>query len=156
MIRAFARYWLPVIVWSAVISYASTDQFSAQNTGTVIERVITAIIGHPLPAAEFDALHFAIRKFAHLAEYAILGALAFRAARGGERGWNATWALTALAIAAAIAIGDEFHQSFVPSRTGSPVDVLIDTAGATVSQIVWRIAAGRGSRFRGIDVDASS
>lgn len=143
MNRTFVRYWLPVVIWAAVISFASTDEFSAQNTGTVIERVITVIIGHPLPPEQFDPLHFAIRKLAHLTEYAILGALAYRAARKGERGWNTRWAITAILIAAAVATGDEFHQRFVPSRTASPVDVLIDTIGATISQIVWRIASNR-------------
>lgn len=143
MTRTFARYWLPVILWAAVITLASADEFSARNTGTVIEKVIAAILGHPLPPEQFDPLHFVIRKLAHLAEYAVLGALAFRACRADERGWNAKWALTAVAVALAVAIVDELHQSFVPSRTGSPIDVLFDTAGATISQIVWRFTTDR-------------
>jgi VanZ family protein len=141
--RTFVRYWLPVILWTAVITLASTDEFSARNTGNVIEKVITAILGHPLPPEQFDPLHFVIRKLAHLTEYGILGALAFRACRAGERGWNAKWALTAVAVALAVAVGDEFHQRFVPTRTASPIDVMIDTAGATISQIVWRFATDR-------------
>ena len=143
MNRTFIRYWLPVVIWAALISFASSDDFSAQNTGTVIERVIAVIVGHPLPPEQFDPLHFAIRKLAHLAEYAILGALAYRAARGEQRGWNIRWAITAVVVAAAVATGDEFHQRFVPSRTSSPIDVAIDTAGATISQIVWWLTSDR-------------
>ena len=141
MTRPFFRYWLPLIAWTAMIFMASTDAFSAQHTGSVIQTIIAAIIGHPLPPEKFDLLHFVIRKLAHLTEYAILGALAFRAVRAEERGWSARWATIAIVIAFLIAASDEFHQSFVPSRTPSPVDVAIDTVGAAIAQgiIRWRV-----------------
>jgi VanZ family protein len=141
LIRAVVRYWLPLVAWIAVIFTASTDVFSAQHTGSVIESIIASIIGHPLPSDQFEPLHFAIRKLAHLAEYAILGALAFRALRRNDRGWSMRWAMTAIAIAAVVAATDEFHQSFVPSRGASPVDVGIDTVGAAIAQLMihWRV-----------------
>ncbi len=139
MIRAFVRYWLPLIAWIAVIFTASTDVFSAQHTGSVIEAIISVIVGHPLPSEQFEPLHFAIRKLAHLTEYAILGALAFRALRRDEEGWDRRWAMAAIAIALAVAASDEYHQNFVPSRTPSPVDVAIDTVGAAIAQaVIWR------------------
>lgn len=129
----------------AVIFTASTDLFSAQHTGSVIETIITAILGHPLPTAEFDPLHFVIRKLAHLTEYAILGALTYRAVRGEERGWKGRWAIAAIVIAAVVAATDEFHQEFVPSRGPSPVDVIIDTIGATIAQgiVFWKVRGKR-------------
>ena len=124
-----------------MISTASTDAFSAQHTGSVIESIIASIIGHPLPPAQFDPLHAVIRKLAHLTEYAILSALAFRALRQDEKGWSLRWAMAAIAISAAVAAGDEFHQRFVPSRSASLIDVGIDTVGASIAQVmVWRLA----------------
>jgi VanZ family protein len=142
--RLFFRYWLPLLAWTAMIFMASTDVFSAPHTESVIQTIIAAIIGHPLPPEKFP-LHFVIRKLAHLTEYAILGALAFRAVRAEERGWSARSATIAIAIAFLIAASDEFHQSFVPSRTPSPVDVAIDTVGAAIAQgiIRWRVRPRR-------------
>jgi VanZ family protein len=137
--RTFLRYWLPLIGWVAVVLTASTDVFSAQHTGSVIESIISAIVGHPLPAELFEPLHLAIRKLAHLTEYAILGALAFRALRRDQQGWDRRWAIAAITIAIVVAASDEYHQSFVPSRTSSPADVALDTAGAAIAQLViWR------------------
>lgn len=134
------RYWLPPIVWAAVIFTASTDLFSAAHTGSVLEAIITAILGHPLSREHFDLLHFLIRKSAHLTEYGILGALLFRAVRGDRSGFSARWAIVAIVIALCVASGDEWHQAFVPSRTPSPVDVAIDTVGAALAQGLIRAA----------------
>ena len=118
---------------------ASSDLFSAAHTGSVLEQIIIAILGHSLSRERFDLLHFLIRKAAHLTEYAILGGLLFRAVRGERAGWNPRWAIAAIAIAACVAASDEWHQSFVPSRTPSVVDVGIDTAGAATAQILIRL-----------------
>lgn len=126
-----------------MIFSASTDPFSAQHTRPFLESIVSALLGHPLAPTTFEPLHFAIRKLAHLTEYAVLGALAFRAVRGDERGWSGRWASIAVGIALAVAASDEFHQSFLSSRTGSPIDVLIDTAGATISQIALRTRHSR-------------
>jgi VanZ family protein len=70
-----------------------------------------------------------LRKIAHAAEYAILGALLLRAL-GRE--------LPAFALGAAYAISDEVHQHFVPGRRGAPLDVLIDAVGVGVGILAWR------------------
>jgi len=66
---------------------------------------------------------FVLRKLAHTAEYAVLGALLVRAVRHAP---------AALVLASAFAATDEIHQTFVAGRHGSPVDWLIDTAGAAI------------------------
>ncbi len=46
----------------------------------------------------------------------------------------------AVGVALLTAIVDELHQSFVPGRTGSPYDVLLDLTGAiTVQVLVWAV-----------------
>jgi len=53
-------------------------------------------------------------------------------------------ALVALVVAAIYAAFDEFHQSFVPSRTASAHDVAIDIGGAVVGlAIYWAFALRR-------------
>lgn len=79
-----------------------------------------------------------LRKAAHMAEYGVLWFLWHRAL---ER--PTPW--PAAAITLAYAITDEFHQSFVEGRHGTPVDVLIDAAGIAIAIAVHarRKAAAR-------------
>ncbi|MGA8807044.1 MAG: VanZ family protein [Thermoanaerobaculia bacterium] len=133
-------YWLPPIVWAAVILIASTDTFSGSNTGTLLQRIAVSIFGYRLAPHTAETLNYFIRKSAHLTEYGILSALTFRGMRGEKRSWSPRWAIGGIVAAAFIASIDEFHQSFVPSRTGTWHDVLLDTAGATIAQILIRAA----------------
>lgn len=134
------RYWWPALLWAAFILFASSDLFSAAHTGSVLESVITTVLGHPLSIEQFTNIHFLVRKAAHVTEYGILGALFFRALRGEQRGWIVRWSALAILMAAGVASLDEWHQAYVPSRTSSPFDVLLDAAGATVAQVAIRVA----------------
>ncbi len=67
-----------------------------------------------------------LRKCAHMVEYGLLWFLWWRALGYGHPG-------PAIAIAIAYAASDEFHQSFVDGRHGSPWDVAIDAAGVGVA-----------------------
>jgi len=129
------KLWLPAIVWAGVISWASTDTFSASHTSLFILPILHWLYSHA-SAETLDLLHFFIRKAAHVAEYFVFSVLLLRALRGKHRGWQLRWAIAALAIAAGYSVLDEFHQSFVPSRTASPWDSLIDTSGAATAQVV--------------------
>ena len=132
--------WLPVFVWATFISWFSTDAFSAHSTNSYIDPVLRFFFGELTPAG-FRLAHSVVRKSAHTMEYAILGALTCRALTPpGER---VPWAIVirTLAYCAAYAMMDEAHQTFVPSRTGSPIDVMIDVTGATLGTLLltsWR------------------
>lgn len=106
---------------------------SAGTTGHWLHWILPASITPAL----FDKIHFAVRKASHLIEYAVFGVLLFRAIRADREGWSWRWAVAAIAIAALYAMTDEWHQSFVPSRTASVWDVLIDTTGATLGQVLF-------------------
>jgi len=140
------KAWLPAVIWAAVISGLSTDTFSSEHTSIVIVPILRWLFPHATPAM-IETMHALIRKSAHLTEYFIFSLLLVRGLRGPERGWKLRWAVWAVGIAAGYAALDEFHQSFVPSRTASPWDALLDTAGATIAQLVlwmlWRWRAGR-------------
>jgi VanZ family protein len=128
------------LLWTALIFVFSSDAFSAPHTGSILQSIATAILGHPLSDLTYEMTQFVIRKLAHLTAYAILAVLWFRAVRGEERGWAVRWSVIAVLIAIAVAATDEFHQSFVPSRTGTPFDVVIDVCGAILAQIAIRAA----------------
>jgi VanZ family protein len=74
-----------------------------------------------------------LRKLAHMAEFGLLWFLWWRALGYGNR-------LVPALIAIAYAITDELHQTTVEGRVGSPVDVLIDTAGVALAVLVARRA----------------
>ncbi len=146
MARPFLRFWLPALAWTCVVLLASTDTFSAQNTGSILEAALTALFGRIDPHS-FDVMHFLVRKGAHLTEYAILSVFWFRAWRGGRRGFQWRWGMLGVAVALAVAITDEVHQSFVPSRTGEVRDVLLDLSGALLAQVLlWIVMTLRVGR----------
>jgi VanZ family protein len=134
------RYWLPAIFVAIIISLFSTHYFSAQQTG----RVILPILRWLFPSASGHSLrlmHFGIRKLAHITEFGVFSVAIFHGIRGAGHGWKLTWAIFSLLIAAGYAGLDEWHQSFVPLREPSVRDVLIDTTGALLAQVlVWAYA----------------
>ena len=102
MVASRLTYWAPVVLWAAVIFVLSSISDLGTGLGT------------------WDTV---LRKLAHTAEYAILGGLLFRAVRNPP---------AAVLLASAYAVTDEVHQAFVAGRHGSPLDWLIDTAGAVL------------------------
>lgn len=90
--------------------------------------LIFALSAMPSDDVDHGLAYLVVRKTAHFTEYALLAALWWRALR--SRFTDPTAMRAALAIAIGYAITDEFHQTFVDGRNGSPVDVLIDAAGA--------------------------
>ena len=129
------KQWLPAILFAILISMASTDSFSAQHTSTVIIPILHWLFPAASPET-LERMHFFIRKSAHFIEYFVFSMILLRTLRGKQPGWHLRWALVALAIAAGYSALDEFHQSFVPSRTASPWDSLLDTTGAATAQVV--------------------
>lgn len=134
--RNFIKYWLPVIFWMFFIFWMSTEAFSFQNTFSWIETVLRSLIPK-ISYQNMGLIHAFLRKAGHVAEYFILGLLLFRAFRGGSTAaWRWAWCFSAIMIVVLWAAGDEFHQSFVPTRTASAMDVGIDIAGGILAQFV--------------------
>jgi VanZ family protein len=105
--------WVAVVAWAAVIFALSAIPSLSTGLGT------------------WDTV---LRKCAHTVEYAILGALLYRAVEH---------ALVAFAAGAAYAVTDEFHQHFVRGRHASPVDVAIDAAGVALGLFLFTRARAR-------------
>jgi len=137
-------WWLPTVAWLGVLACFSTDVFSAEHTGTVLRKIIQLVYGD-ISHAAFEQIHFLVRKSAHFFSYGLLSAFAFfswRATLPDARAWAARWCWLALLVTLLAGSADEFHQSFVPSRTSTWHDVLIDMSGAVFFQLViaaWMI-----------------
>ncbi|MCM3901668.1 MAG: VanZ family protein [Pyrinomonadaceae bacterium] len=133
------RIWryAPLIVWMALISFASSNEFSAVNTSRIVRPLLLWLF--PSISEEgIGVAHFLVRKAAHITEYAILGWLAARAFTGSSREFlRRRWFLAGLLLIALHALLDEYHQSFVPSRTGSLYDSGIDIAGGLIGLTVF-------------------
>ncbi|MDA8084179.1 MAG: VanZ family protein [Nitrospiraceae bacterium] len=139
--RLSLRVWWPVFLWMAVIFIFSSDLFSASHTSSVIEPVVYALFPG-IHQETVETVHEGTRKAGHVIEYLLLGLLLFRALRAdSDLKWRYRWAVWTLLLVTGYAASDEFHQSFVASRTSSAFDVLIDAAGGLLAVIVMRIAA---------------
>lgn len=90
-----------------------------------------------------EGIDHAVRKTAHFAEYAILGFLLTGAASLGN-GWKSF--LQPGFTGALYAASDEFHQLFVPGRSGQVSDVMLDSAGVCfgvfLGMLFWRLVGG--------------
>jgi VanZ family protein len=130
----FVKNWLPLILWMALIFSASSGA-GAPNVSSYFLRPFLHWFDPTMSEHTFAIIHLITRKIAHLTEYAMLGFLAWRTALGEPALIGARWprpTAVALIFCALYACTDEFHQSFVPGRQASPVDVLIDTFGAAI------------------------
>jgi VanZ family protein len=139
--RFLSRY-LPLLGWLAFISYASSDSFSAGNTSRIIGPLILWLLPDTTPET-LAVVHFITRKLAHFTEYAILGFLAARAFRLSPRtAIRNRWFLISLIVVVTYALIDEYHQSFVPTRTASLWDSFIDISGGLAALLIIRRRKG--------------
>lgn len=139
--RSAARFllrWIPLLAWMLFISFASSDNFSATNTSRIIGPLVLWLFPHT-SAENLEAIHLVIRKLAHFSEYGLLALLAARAFRGSPHSLlRQRWILVSLILIASYALIDEYHQTFVPSRTPSIYDSLIDViGGSAVLLFLW-------------------
>jgi VanZ family protein len=112
----FFRYWGPVCGYAGLIFYLSAQ-------------------AHPEEHMPF-VTHFS-DKVLHAVEYAVLGALCYRALRGsGHDVWKLQAIPAAILLASLYGVSDEVHQAFVPFRDSNWLDWLADTVGAVIGVTV--------------------
>jgi VanZ family protein len=128
----------------SVVLAMSSAPMSAENTGSILRSLVSWL---GLGPAHIDLLHFAVRKGAHVVEYAVLAGLWHHAFVRGGGVRPAVGGALALAVSVACAIVDEAHQSWLPRRTGAVSDVVLDSFGALVA-----IGAARLGWWKTVDV----
>jgi VanZ family protein len=136
-------------MWAAFVLFASTANFSASNTSRIIRPLLLWLFPH-ISDASINQVHFYVRKTAHFTEYGVLALLAARALRtSGLAALRRSWWLASFALVAVVALVDEYHQSFLPSRTGTIYDSLLDMTGGATALLCFALwLASRRRRMR--------
>jgi VanZ family protein len=133
------KAWIAAILWLILIAIESTSMLSANNTSRILYPVLHFLFG--LDLERFDVWHFYIRKSGHVIGYGTLSFLLFRAWRAtlpamSDVKWTQRWAIIAVLGTTLVASLDEWHQSFIPSRTGTIWDVVLDTCAGIAAQLL--------------------
>jgi len=135
--KSFLKYWLPLLIWLGVIFVNSSSAMSAEHTSRHVLPFLLWLKPGMSPQAIWISLVF-VRKSAHVIEYTVLALLLWRALRSV----SLLRPHTLIAFGAALlgstlfAASDEFHQTFVKSRTPSVRDVLLDVTGALLGLLI--------------------
>ncbi|HEX2639176.1 MAG TPA: VanZ family protein [Pyrinomonadaceae bacterium] len=132
------RLWryAPVLLWVSIILFLGSNPGSMSETSRFIRPLLQFLFPDSTEAT-IDLIHGYIRKSAHLFEYAVLAALTARALVGSSVSTLKKFSYAvALLLVLVVASIDEFHQSYEPSRTSSPYDVLIDITGGVLALVI--------------------
>lgn len=131
------KAWVALILWLIVITIESTTLSSAE-TSRFLYPVLHFLFG--IDWVTFQPWHHLLRKCGHVFGYALLSILLFRAWRAslpsitGAK-WSLRWTTIAILGTAFVASLDEWHQSYIPSRTGTYKDVILDTCAGIAAQL---------------------
>jgi VanZ family protein len=128
----------PLLLWLGFISLASTSEFSAANTSQLVRPLLLWLFPN-ITEDRLAAVHFLTRKVGHFTEYAVLAFLARRAfVTSAHTTIQRYWFQWALLLIVIYALLDEFHQSFVPSRSPSIYDSAIDVLGGLTVLLIFK------------------
>jgi VanZ family protein len=131
------KVWLAAVLWLVVIAVESTTYLSSDYTSRFLYPIFHFLFG--MGWRQFAVWHHYIRKAGHFVGYFILSVLLFRAWKATLRLpslWALRWSAIAFFMSATVASMDEWHQTYLPSRTGAISDVVLDSSAALTAQIV--------------------
>jgi len=142
--KSFLKYWLPLLIWLGLIFVGSTSVMSAEHTSRFIAPFLLWLKPGMSPTTIWTILVVA-RKCAHVTEYAVLALLLWRALRNVPVLRTKTLMVFGAVLlgCALFAASDEFHQTFVKSRTPSVRDVRLDVTGAILGLLIGATFARR-------------
>jgi VanZ family protein len=133
--RFWVSAWLPVLIAICLVAIESTPYFGSDRTSGPLRHIWESLFG-PVSDRAWHIIHVLIRKSGHFTGFGLVGLT-----------WLRAWWMTlprapflrveilAMIGTAIVASADEYHQSFLPNRTSSPRDVLLDCIGALV--MMW-------------------
>jgi VanZ family protein len=162
------KAWLPACIWLGIIVLESTNLGSSEHTFRYLYPIFHFLFG--IDQARFLVWNHVLRKSGHVAGYFVLSWLLFRAwratipARVGRtlpsagnppsrlaadspsalRRWSFSWARVSFLMTVLVASLDEWHQSYLPSRTGRWQDAVLDSCAALAAQLLlWLVLRRR-------------
>jgi VanZ family protein len=131
------RAWFPVGLAVLMIAVESTEYLGADRTSGPLRWLWEHLFGR-VEARAWALIHHIIRKTGHFTGYGIVALTWLRAFWMSLPRLNFfQTALLALLGTALTASADEFHQTFLPNRTGLASDVLLDCSGAICIQFAF-------------------
>jgi len=141
------KAWLPAFIWLGIIVLESTNLGSSEHTFSLLYPFFHYLFG--VTHASYVTWNHAMRKAGHCIGYSVLTLLLYRAWRATLSGaslaqWAMPWATISFLMTAFVASLDEWHQSYLPSRTGRWQDAVLDSCAALTAQIIlWAILRHR-------------
>jgi VanZ family protein len=144
--------WLPSAIWLAVIITESTNLGSSEHTGQILYPIFHFLFN--MDATRFATWHAVLRKTGHFVGYFTLSVLLFRSWRASfprlSTQWCVQWSTLAVLGTSLVATLDEWHQTLLPSRTGTVRDVILDSCAGLVAQIILFVILQKRS-YRTVD-----
>jgi VanZ family protein len=137
--KQLLKTWITAGLWLGLIALESSNLGSAANTSSLLYPILHFLIG--LDPVRFVMWHFYIRKTGHFVGYFTLSLLLFRAwkatlPQSSLSGWAIQWSGISFLMTALVASLDEWHQTYIPSRTGTLEDVLLDSFAGLAAQVL--------------------
>jgi VanZ family protein len=134
-----------LILWMLLMFTLSGEHFSSAHTAPFTTRLVLKLFPW-LTVLGLETIDLVIRKIAHLSEYFVFAILLRRVLRNRSGLQTKRQIVWAIALGVIYAMTDELHQSFVPSRNASPLDVMINTVGFVCGTLAFQsyIAIRRG------------
>lgn len=122
--------WMCIIFWFSAAPAKESSEMSMSAGTLILQKLVPGYEEWEEDRQQefVEKIEYPIRKCAHASEYAILGILLMLT-------WNSyipdakRGRLIMFVAGVLYAASDEFHQLFVPGRSGRLTDVLIDSAG---------------------------
>lgn len=129
---------LATLSWMGVIFYLSHQpaEASSELSGRFAKLVMGLLSLLPI-TFDGEVLHFFIRKGAHFFAYMVLGFLMYHSVRLFSERKPIENVLFALILSVIYAMTDEWHQTFIPGRSGELRDVLIDSVGSLTGILIY-------------------
>ncbi|MGL4533657.1 MAG: VanZ family protein [Fusobacteriaceae bacterium] len=132
----FNKNLVYILLWMSIIfilSHSSGEE-SSEQSGMVLKLLNSLNV--KVEDEYLNIVSIAIRKTAHMTEYFILTILILRYTYDLE---IKKYLFYSPIIAIFYACSDEFHQTFIPGRSGMIRDVFVDSIGVFLALIFWSV-----------------
>ena len=131
------KAWLPSLIWLMLIALESTNWFSSDNTSRILYPILHFLTR--VSWQRFAVWNYYIRKTGHIVGYFVLSWLLFNSLRASLPSqamlrWSLRWARISFLFSVMVATLDEWHQTYLASRTGRWQDVVLDSSAALGAQ----------------------